>query len=121
MAAPDTRQLGAAGEEIACRYLLDHGFHILDRNVRYKCGELDIIALDTDDTVVFCEVKARSTAAFGGAEAVDSRKLGRLRRAASQWLAGRNFVPVRFDVIELIGAGPGYAIEHYEGVDDAAR
>lgn len=120
MTTARTRQLGDAGEEIACHYLLDNGYRILERNVRYDCGEIDVIALDRDDSVVFCEVKTRSTRSFGAADAVDARKLARLRRAAARWLSTTAYVPARFDVIVLVGAGPGYSVEHYEGVDDAA-
>ena len=58
--------------------------------------------------MVFCEVKTRSTDAFGtGAEAVLPAKQRRIRRLASRWLAeltpgsGRALVDVRFDVVSI--------------------
>lgn len=120
MTAADHRRLGAQGEDIACRYLADRNFRIIDRNVHYPFGEIDIIAIAPDGSTVFCEVKTRSSASFGGAAAVDNRKLNRLRRAAAAWLKGRRLTTVRFDVIELIAHGPGFAIEHYEEVDSGA-
>ncbi len=69
-------------------------------------------------TVVFCEVKARSSDRFGtGAEAVVPAKQQRLRRLAARWLAeitpaaGRRAVEVRFDVVSLTGG----ALEVVEG------
>ena len=44
---------------MACEYLKDCGYKILNRNVKEKWGEIDIIALDKDRTVVFVEVKTR--------------------------------------------------------------
>ncbi len=57
--------------------------------------------------IVFCEVKARASAGFGGPEAaVDHRKQQRLRRLAALWLADRRpgHVDVRFDVVAVVGA-----------------
>lgn len=57
--------------------------------------------------VVFCEVKARAGAGFGGPEAaVDHRKQARLRRIAAAWLAEQRpgAVSVRFDVASVVGA-----------------
>lgn len=70
------------------------------RNWRCPGGEIDVIAA-LGSTVVFCEVKARSTNAFGsGAEAVTISKQRRLRRLAAAWLAhdDRGWADVRFDV-----------------------
>ncbi len=57
--------------------------------------------------VVFCEVKARASAEFGGpAAAVDWRKQRRLRKLAAMWLALERpgLVEVRFDVAAVVGA-----------------
>ena len=56
--------------------------------------------------MVFCEVKARSTAAFGSPlEAVTGAKQRRLRRLAARWLAQHEVrcTAVRFDVAGLLG------------------
>lgn len=73
---------------------------MLARNWRCPDGEIDVI-VGLGSTVVFCEVKARSTNAFGsGAEAVTISKRRRLRRLAAAWLAqhDRCWADVRFDV-----------------------
>ena len=58
------KELGARGEELAVRYLKNRGYRILERNYRIKLGEIDIIARDRN-TLVFVEVKARSSNRFG--------------------------------------------------------
>lgn len=49
--------LGKSGEDLACRYLVDKKFKIIERNYRKPWGELDIIAKSSDKTLVFVEVK----------------------------------------------------------------
>ena len=85
---------------MAARWYLDRGYIVLARNWRCRIGELDLV-LGRPGLVVFCEVKARTTAAFGsGAEAVTATKQARLRRLAAQWLATTRHRrgEVRFDV-----------------------
>ena len=57
-------------------------------------------------SIVFCEVKTRSSDRYGRpAEAVNAAKQLRIRRLAAQWLAGRErwYDEIRFDVAEVIG------------------
>lgn len=78
--------LGRYGEDLAARWYEQHGYEIVARNWSCSAGELDIVAR-RDDVYVFCEVKARSSAAFGvPAEAVGYAKQARLRRLAAMWL-----------------------------------
>ncbi len=102
-------ELGARGEDAAAAWYESHGYEVLERNWRRREGEVDLIARQ-GRTVVFCEVKARSTEAFGsGAEAVVPAKQRRIRRLAGRWLAeltpasGRALVDVRFDVVSITG------------------
>ncbi|MER0069584.1 YraN family protein [Corynebacterium sp. KPL2850] len=115
------QQLGKRGESIAARYLRQRGFEIIAANVSYRVGEIDLIAREPDGTIVFVEVKTRSTASFGIAEAVTPHKLSRMRRAAVQWLDGKPLSTVRFDVIALVVKGEGFELEHFTGVDDGSR
>ncbi len=79
--------VGGYGERMAARYLTDLGLEVLDRNWRCELGEVDIVARDGTCLVV-CEVKTRRSTTFGDpVEAVDHRKLARLRRLAGAWLA----------------------------------
>jgi putative endonuclease len=50
-------ELGMKGEDMAERYLLERGYKVLERNVRMKCGEIDIVSIRKDGTLVFVEVK----------------------------------------------------------------
>jgi putative endonuclease len=108
--------LGRSGEDTAAAWYEDHGYEVLERNWRRREGEVDLIAR-RGRTVAFCEVKTRSTAAFGtGAESVLPAKQRRIRRLASRWLAeltpssGRALVDLRFDVV-CITAGEVDVIE----------
>ncbi len=98
------QRAGDAAEQAACAYLVAHGCRIVARNVRYREGELDVIALD-GGVLAFVEVRLRSGARFGGAGAsVDTFKRRRLARAAQHYLverygAGARLPPCRFDVI----------------------
>ncbi len=77
---------------------------MLDRNWRCPEGELDLV-LAGEGVIVFCEVKTRSSAAFGSpAEAVGPQRRRRLRRAAAAWLAvsGERAPRVRFDVAAVL-------------------
>ena len=92
---------------MAARWYEDHGYEVLERNWRRREGEVDLI-VRRDRTVVFCEVKTRSSQRFGtGAESVLEAKQRRIRRLASRWLseltpaAGRTRVDVRFDVVSI--------------------
>jgi putative endonuclease len=80
------QRAGDAAEQAACESLMANGCRILARNVRYREGELDIVAQD-GATVVFVEVRVRSDERFGGAAAsVDQFKRRRLVRAAQHYL-----------------------------------
>jgi putative endonuclease len=110
--------VGAYGERVAVRYLIDQGMVVLDRNWRCAAGELDAVLRD-GDTLVFAEVKTRRGARFGTpAEAVVGAKAGRMRRLATLWLAQSSLHPreVRFDVVSVLPqpAGPA-TVEHLRG------
>jgi putative endonuclease len=89
------QRAGDAAEEAACRHLVENGCRIVARNVRYKFGELDIVAVDGDE-LVFVEVRLRSSAAYGGAAAsIDVFKQKRLVMAARQYLATHHAAPTQ--------------------------
>jgi putative endonuclease len=105
--------LGRRGEDIAVRHLRRSGSRILERNFRAGGAEIDLIAAD-HETLVFVEVKARSSAGFGvPAEAVDARKSERIRRAATLYLRQNHAEerPARFDIIAIVGAGRACRLE----------
>jgi len=99
---PHQRQrLGAEGERRAEALLRAERYTIVARNYRCPLGEIDLVALD-HGTVVFVEVKTRTSAGHGSPlEAVDRRKQRQLQRAAQYYLATHRLVgrDARFDVV----------------------
>ncbi|ATF14208.1 YraN family protein [Brevibacillus sp. HB1.2] len=117
------RLLGQKGEQLAESYLVNKGFCIVDRNVRTKRGEMDLIALD-GNCLVFIEVRTRSSQSFGSAgESITWKKKQKLRELAIEYLQ-KNSQPIpafRFDVIAIytgtLTPGGDFmkpVIEHYE-------
>ena len=101
---PTRREKGRFGEDMAEKLLLAEGYDVLERNRRTAHGELDIVAMD-GGTLAFVEVKYRSGTEYGlPREAVTHAKRLSLTRAALEYVAasGRQNVPCRFDVVELI-------------------
>ena len=100
------QRAGEAAEESAARFLAHRGLDILARNFRTRWGEIDLVAKD-GATLVFVEVRLRSSARFGGAAAsVDARKRRRIEAAARLYLARLGAEPpCRFDVITLGSEG----------------
>ncbi|MBV8461793.1 MAG: YraN family protein [Acidimicrobiales bacterium] len=105
-AGSSRRDLGRRGEALAARWYADHGYEVLDRNWRCRDGEIDLV-VRRNGTLVFCEVKTRTSRSFGsGAEAVSAAKQRRVRRLAVRWLAegraGRTgALELRFDVASV--------------------
>ncbi len=96
--------LGARGEAQAARWYTDHGYEVMARNWRCRDGEIDLI-VRRQRTIVFCEVKTRTSDAFGlPAEAVTRAKRERLRHLAARWLDESPVRPVgiRFDVAAIL-------------------
>lgn len=107
------QRLGAAGEDLAARWYVDAGYKIVARNWRCRDGELDLV-LRGRGTIVFCEVKTRSSDRFGvPAEAVTATKQRRIRALAAQFLREhpQRARAVRFDVASVLGGN----IEVLEG------
>jgi putative endonuclease len=102
------RALGASGEELAAAWYEARGFEVVARNWRCRDGELDLVVRD-GRLFVFCEVKARTSDAFGApVEAVTRDKQQRLRRLAARWLeedAPALAREIRFDVAAVMGGG----------------
>ena len=97
----DKQAKGRLGEDTAVRLLERAGFRILTRNFRTRFGEVDLVA-DDRGTIVFVEVKARTSHAFGApAESVGRRKQERIIKASEEYLAIERLTgrAVRFDVV----------------------
>lgn len=113
-------QIGAFGEQLAVDHLTSLGWRVLARNWRCRYGELDVIAAEPGGTVVFVEVKTRTSDQFGGvAQAVTPDKVRRLRRLAGLWLASQDgsWPQVRIDVVGIrIGQRATPELTHLQGV-----
>lgn len=112
----DRMDLGRMGEALAAAYLERRGWRTLARNVRFREGEIDLIAA-RDGVLAFVEVKTRRSVAYGTpGEAVTPAKAARIRRLAQRYLAEERpgASTVRFDVVEVLGEGARYRISHIE-------
>jgi putative endonuclease len=113
-------ETGRVGEEIAARHLAERGLTILERNVRFRDGEIDLVA-EEGPVLVFVEVRRRKGRDAGtAAESVTAKKRARVVRAARRWLARHPREaarPVRFDVVAVDGEPP--AVEWIRGAFDA--
>ncbi len=116
------RQFGDRGEALAVALLERDGYEILERNVNCRHGEIDIIAVK--DTVhCFVEVRSRATDVWGvPAESVIFAKQRKVVKAALWWMQRERLlerVPVRFDVISVVGRGADARVEHLPNAFDA--
>ncbi len=98
------RALGTEGEDRAAAWYEANGYSVVDRNWRCRQGELDLV-VRRGPVVVFCEVKTRSSTAFGApVEAVTRAKQARLRVLAARWLEESAVATreIRFDVASVL-------------------
>jgi putative endonuclease len=110
MAASSTKQAGDAAETIALQHLQQAGLGLIQRNYRTPGrggGEIDLIMRDSDGTLVFVEVRKRSSTGHGGAAAsVSFTKQRRIVFAARHFLMRLNTPPpCRFDVVTVEPTG----------------
>ena len=103
----DSKSLGKLGENYATLRLMQQGWHVLDTNWHAHHGELDIVMLTPEQTVVFVEVKTRRTTQYGTPlEAITRQKRNKLRETGMQWIKefGKN-IPhyrIRFDAVTIL-------------------
>ncbi|MEZ2121031.1 YraN family protein [Corynebacterium sp. CCM 9203] len=121
MPIPTPAELGRAGEEAAARHYTSKGDRILVRNMSCPHGEIDLIVEAADGTVVFVEVKTRSTPSFGGIEAISPRKSSMIRRTVAVWLAEYPGHSVRFDAVLVAPHAGHWSVECWEDIDRGAR
>ena len=114
----DKELRGRWGEKRCEKFLKRKGLKTLTRNFSCKTGEIDLIMVDTDGTLVFVEVKTRANEDYSPSEsAITKAKKTRMLRAARYFLAVNNIEnrPYRFDVVTIVLAGKDpEQIRHYE-------
>ncbi|HJW53693.1 MAG TPA: YraN family protein [Burkholderiaceae bacterium] len=100
----DKQLRGQAAEDAALAHLERHGLILIERNFRCKGGEIDLV-MRQRDSLVFIEVRKRSSARYGGAAAsVTTAKQTRLTIAAQVYLMRYKTPPAcRFDVVAIDG------------------
>lgn len=109
------QQLGARAESIVADYLAQQGMEVLARNVRVGRYELDLIAR-SGPLLVVCEVRSRSSLAFGSpANTIKRNKIAKIRSASARWLAGRQLAvqEVRLDAAAVVFDSAGHHTLHY--------
>ncbi len=111
-------EIGKLGEDLACKYLQNKGYKILERNFEAKQGEIDIIALDKEE-LVFIEVKTRSNILYGKpAEAVNEVKQNHLIKTIEYYIYSRHLEDefIRIDIIEIYLWKNKYRVNHIKQV-----
>ena len=102
------QRAGDAAEDAAARHLESCGLRVLERQVAYREGELDLVCRD-GEVLVFVEVRLRRHPRFGdGAASVDHAKRKRLALAAQHYLISRwgsRLPACRFDVVSVDAGG----------------
>jgi len=100
----DSKRLGRWGEKYCEKYLRSKGMVTLTRNFTCKTGEIDLVMVDTDSSLVFVEVKTRADDCFAQPEAgLTAAKKQRLAKAARYFLTVHDITarPYRFDVVAI--------------------
>lgn len=114
----DRQLLGRWGEKHCERFLKRKGLKKLTRNFSCKSGEIDLIMVDADRTIVFVEVRTKADEQFGSVESsITSPKKARLLRTARYFLATHDVGnrPFRFDVVTVVLGRTGpVQVRHYE-------
>ncbi len=112
-------RLGTRGEDIAAAHLQAQGLRVVERNVRTRYGEVDIVAED-GDTLAFVEVRTRRSASFGTPEeSITLRKRRRLAQLGEQYVHERGLVDQawRVDVVAITLGGSAPDVRYYRGID----
>lgn len=121
---PDHISVGRTGEDLACGYLVEKGFKILERNHRKTYGEIDIVAQNKDKTLVFVEVKTLASDAgdLTPEDNLTASKLCKFRKIC-EGFANKNPDLIsekrgwRMDLVAIALGGAGEpTIRHYENV-----
>ena len=119
----ERRSIGQAAEDAAAAWLARAGFAVLERNVRFSEGEIDLVCRD-GDVVVFVEVKCRRAHwGEGPGDAVSWDKRRRLVGLAQHYLKARRLTSARcrFDVVAVtVGRDGALTIRHLPAAFDAS-
>jgi len=116
----DPKVLGRWGERCSEKFLKSKGLKLLARNFSSRDGEVDLIMIDRDGSVVFVEVKTRTNEKFDSAESsIDYSKKNKLIRTANLFCRKYEIEnrALRFDaVIVILGESGKPEIRHYQNI-----
>jgi putative endonuclease len=114
----DRQALGRWGERQCEKFLRKKGLKTLTRNYACKAGEIDLIMVDTDRSIVFAEVKTRTDEEFSPTESViTTTKMDKMAHTARYFISVHEIEnrPYRFDVVTVTLSQRGPAeIRHYK-------
>ena len=115
-------ELGKWGEDFASNFLLQNGYSLVKRNVRFKKYEVDIIA-EKDDELIVVEVKARNTAEIGEPWRAVTKSKQRQIITVADYYVQKNQIDknVRFDIISIVHNSYRTNLEHIAGAFDTLR
>lgn len=114
------RELGREGEQIACNFLVQKGYKILERNWTSRWCEVDIIAVK-DSILVFVEVKYRKNLRYGtGVEAINYKKTKTLVYSVNKYVSKNKLqrYKYRIDVIVIDIVNKEVKIKYFENATD---
>ena len=110
-----TRELGARGERRAAWFYRLRGYRVVERNLRTRAGEVDLV-VRRGRTLVVAEVKTRQSLAAGeGHEAVNRDKRERMIRLGERLAARHPEAALRYDIVSLHWTGRRFVITHFPG------
>jgi putative endonuclease len=114
----DRELLGRWGEKYCLGLLKRKGLKTLTRNFSCKTGEIDLVMVAPDRTIVFIEVRTRADETFNSVESsITAPKKTRLARTARYFLSTHNIDdrPCRFDIVTIVLGPKGPPqIRHYQ-------
>jgi putative endonuclease len=108
------QRIGSWGEQAAADYLAEHGYQILERNLRTPYGEIDLLARKEGFTI-FVEVKARTSKTLGPPEIAVTRPKQTHMIACAEHYAQQNGIDHwQIDVIAVLKIAGEARITHFE-------
>lgn len=114
------QEIGRWGEKLACKYLEENNYKVIEKNFLCRQGEVDIIAKDIiKKEIVFVEVKTRSNLKYGNpAEAVNKQKQKHIKQVVRYYIYRNhiNNIAIRIDVIEVYIQKQNYKINHIKQI-----
>ena len=108
--------LGQWGENAACAFMEKSGAKLIERNFRWKGGEIDLIFF-RDDILIFLEVRTREDDSFmHPLETIDPRKCIKIKQTANYFFyhVWQKDSLCQFDIITIIGNPGNHTLEYFE-------